>query len=207
MERFLSSAAENNWTVANCTSAAQYFHILRRQAKILQKNTVRPLIIMTPKSLLRNQAIASTTADFAEGEFQAILEEPLLGQDKKKVKRILLASGKLAVELQDHIKKNDEDWSWLHIIRVEEIYPFPRRAIRELLKEFPNLEEVKWVQEEPKNMGAWTFVEPRILEILPKDVPLSYIGRTQRSSPAEGVSNAHKLEQKRIISESLTRKN
>lgn len=207
VERFLSSAAENNWTIANCTSAAQYFHILRRQAKILQKNTVRPLIIMTPKSLLRNQAIASETSVFTEGEFQSIMEEPNLGKNREAVKRIILCSGKLAVELQDYVKKNDEDWSWVHIIRVEELYPFPRRAIRELLKEFPNLEEVKWVQEEPKNMGAWTFMEPRILEILPQDVPLSYIGRTHRSSPAEGVSNAHKLEQKRIISESLTRKN
>ncbi len=207
VERFLNSAAENNWTIANCTSAAQYFHILRRQAKILQKNTVRPLIIMTPKSLLRNQAIASTTETFTNGEFQPILEDPLLGKDPEAVKRIVLTSGKLAIELQDHIKKHDEDWSWLHIIRVEELYPFPRRAIRERLKEFPNLEEVKWVQEEPKNMGAWSFMEPRILEILPKDVPLSYIGRTFRSSPAEGVSNAHKVEQKRIITESVTRKN
>lgn len=207
VERFLSSAAENNWTVANCTSAAQYFHILRRQAKILQKNTVRPLIIMTPKSLLRNQVVASPTSAFTEGEFQPILEEPTLGHDPNAVKRIILCSGKLAIELQDYVNKNDEDWSWVHIIRVEELYPFPRRAIRERLKEFPNLEEVKWVQEEPKNMGAWTFMEPRIREILPSGVPLSYIGRTYRSSPAEGVSNAHKVEQKRIVTESLTRKN
>ncbi|WP_059104845.1 2-oxoglutarate dehydrogenase E1 component [Shouchella shacheensis] len=207
VERFLNSAAENNWTIANCTSAAQYFHILRRQAKILQKNTVRPLIIMTPKSLLRNQAIASKTEVFTDGKFNSILEEPLLGQDRDKVKRILLCSGKLAIDLQDYVKKNEEDWSWVHIIRIEELYPFPRRAIRELFKEFPNLEEVKWVQEEPKNMGAWSFMEPRILEILPEGVPLSYIGRTYRSSPAEGVSNAHKLEQKRIVNESLTRKN
>lgn len=105
VERFLNSAAENNWTIANCTSAAQYFHILRRQAKILQKNTVRPLIIMTPKSLLRNQNIASTTAEFAEGEFKPILEEPILGKDRQAVKRIILTSGKLAIELQDTLKR------------------------------------------------------------------------------------------------------
>ncbi len=114
---------------------------------------------MTPKSLLRNQAIASETSVFTEGEFQSIMEEPTLGKNRETVQRIILCSGKLAVELQDYVKKNDEDWSWVHIIRVEELYPFPRRAIRELLKEFPNLEEVKWVQEEPKNMGAWTFME------------------------------------------------
>ncbi|WZY01669.1 2-oxoglutarate dehydrogenase E1 component [Bacillus sp. FSL W7-1360] len=207
VERFLSSAAENNWTVANCTSAAQYFHLLRRQAMILQKNTVRPLIVMTPKSLLRNQAIASTTEQFVSGSFQPILEEPLLGASRESVERIILCSGKVAVELQDHVKKHEENWDWLHIIRVEELYPFPRRAIRERLKEFPNLKEVKWVQEEPKNMGAWSFIEPRLLEVLPEAVPLSYIGRTYRSSPAEGASNAHKAEQKRIVTESLTRKN
>lgn len=201
-------AAENNWTVANCTSAAQYFHILRRQAAILQKNAVRPLIIMTPKSLLRNKAASSKPAEFTDGEFLPVLEHTTTGTEVDKVERVVLCSGKIGVELNDHLAKNqEEDTSWIHIARVEELYPFPRRVIRELLQKFPNLKEVKWVQEEPKNMGAWTFMESRILEILPEEVELSYIGRTYRSSPAEGVSSAHKTEQSRIVNETFTRKN
>lgn len=208
LERFLQMAAENNWTVANCTSAAQYFHILRRQAAILQKNAVRPLVIMTPKSLLRNKAASSKPVEFTDNEFQAVLEHTNLGKEEDKVERVVLCSGKIGVELDEHLKKNnEEDTSWIHIARVEELYPFPRRLIRELLQRFPHLKEVKWVQEEPKNMGAWTFMESRILEILPENVELSYIGRTYRSSPAEGVSSAHKTEQARIVNETFTRKN
>ncbi|MEY8751094.1 2-oxoglutarate dehydrogenase E1 component [Alkalicoccobacillus gibsonii] len=208
LERFLQMAAENNWTVANCTSAAQYFHILRRQAAILQKNAVRPLIIMTPKSLLRNKAASSKPAEFTDGEFLPVLEHTTTGSETEKVERVVLCSGKIGVELNDYLAKNqEEDTSWIHIARVEELYPFPRRVVRELLQKFPNLKEVKWVQEEPKNMGAWTFMESRILEILPEEVELSYIGRTYRSSPAEGVSSAHKTEQSRIVNETFTRKN
>ncbi len=207
LERFLISAAENNWTIANCTTAAQYFHILRRQANILDKNAVRPLIIMSPKSLLRNPYVASSPEALAEGEFQPVLEQEGLGQDVDRVERIILCSGKIAVDLLERINKSeDEDWSWLHIARVEELYPFPKRQIREIFGRYSNLKEIVWVQEEPKNMGAWPFMESRIREIAPKNVPVEYIGRTHRSSPAEGDPHSHKKEQDRIVSESLTRK-
>ncbi|WP_368504243.1 2-oxoglutarate dehydrogenase E1 component [Alkalihalophilus sp. As8PL] len=206
VERFLVLAAENNWTIANCTSAAQYFHILRRQAAILEKEAVRPLIIMTPKSLLRNQVVASTHAEFTEGEFKPVFEQAGLGEEVDKVERVVLCSGKVAIDLADRVKKSDEDWDWVHIARVEELYPFPKKQIRALFARYKNLKEIVWVQEEPKNMGAWPFIESRIREITPSEASVSYIGRTHRSSPAEGDPVAHKKEQERIITESLTRK-
>ncbi|KGA98733.1 2-oxoglutarate dehydrogenase E1 [Alkalihalobacillus alcalophilus ATCC 27647 = CGMCC 1.3604] len=208
VERFLVSAAENNWTIANCSSAAQYFHLLRRQAAILKKDSVRPLIIMTPKSLLRNSYASSDAKVFSEGEFLPVLEQPGLGEKADKVERILLCSGKVSIDLAERIdkKSDDENWDWLHIARVEELYPFPKRLIRELFANYKNLKEVIWVQEEPKNMGAWPFMESRIRDITPENVNVSYIGRTFRSSPAEGNPIAHKTEQERIITESLTRK-
>lgn len=207
VERFLVLAAENNWTIANCTSAAQYFHILRRQAKILEKDSVRPLIIMTPKSLLRNQVVASSHNEFTDGEFKPVFEQVGLGDSPEKVERIVLCSGKVAIDLADRIQKNsDQNWDWLHIARVEELYPFPKKPIRELFARFGNAKEIVWVQEEPKNMGAWPFIESRIREITPEGTAVSYIGRTHRSSPAEGDPVAHKKEQERIVTESLTRK-
>ncbi|MDT8860621.1 2-oxoglutarate dehydrogenase E1 component [Alkalihalobacillus sp. MEB130] len=207
VERFLVLAAENNWTIANCTSAAQYFHILRRQAKILEKDSVRPLIIMTPKSLLRNQVVASAHAEFTDGEFKPVFEQKGLGENPDKVERILLCSGKVSIDLSDRVQKDSEkDWDWLHIARVEELYPFPKKPIRELFARYKNAKEIVWVQEEPKNMGAWPYIESRIREITPEGVSLSYIGRTHRSSPAEGDPVAHKKEQERIVTESLTRK-
>ncbi|ARK30735.1 2-oxoglutarate dehydrogenase E1 component [Halalkalibacter krulwichiae] len=207
VERFLVLAAENNWTIANCTSAAQYFHILRRQAKILEKDAVRPLIIMTPKSLLRNQVVASTHSEFSEGEFLPVFEQAGLGSETDKVERIVLSSGKISIDLSDRIQKEtDKDWDWLHIARVEELYPFPKKQIRELFARYTNLKEIVWVQEEPKNMGAWPYIESRIREITPEGAAVSYIGRTHRSSPAEGDPVAHKKEQERIVNESLTRK-
>ncbi|KMK76548.1 2-oxoglutarate dehydrogenase E1 component [Alkalihalobacillus pseudalcaliphilus] len=208
VERFLVLAAENNWTIANCSSASQYFHLLRRQAAILKKDSVRPLIIMTPKSLLRNSYASSDAKEFSDEEFRPLLEQSGLGKKKTKVERIILCSGKVSIDLAERIdKKSDENWDWLHIARVEELYPFPKRPIRELFASYKNLKEVVWVQEEPKNMGAWPFMESRIRDITPEDVSLSYIGRTFRSSPAEGNPIAHKTEQERIITESLTRKN
>ncbi|GAF64506.1 2-oxoglutarate dehydrogenase E1 component [Bacillus sp. TS-2] len=208
VERFLVLGAENNWTIANCTTPAQYFHILRRQAAILKKDSVRPLIIMTPKSLLRNPYATSVADEFTEGEFLPVLEQKGLGTKVTKVERIILCSGKISIDITEKMEKSEEkDWDWLHIARVEELYPFPKRPIRELFARFKNLKEVIWVQEEPKNMGAWPFMESRIRDITPDKVNLSYIGRTFRSSPAEGSPIAHRTEQERIITESLTRKN
>ncbi|WAA13301.1 2-oxoglutarate dehydrogenase E1 component [Fervidibacillus halotolerans] len=204
LERFLSLAAENNWIVANMTKSSQYFHILRRQALLLQKEEVRPLVIMTPKSLLRHPLVASSFEDLHEGKFQPILEQPTLGQKSEKVERLILCSGKIAIDLAENLENlNDKDW--LHIIRVEELYPFPMKEIGDLINRYPNLKEIAWVQEEPKNMGAWNYIEPKLHAIAPADVDVFYIGRKMRSSTAEGDPQAHKMEQTRIIKEAFQR--
>ena len=204
LERFLSLAAENNWTVANLSSAAQYFHILRRQAAILGKEEVRPLVLMTPKSLLRNQIFASEPQEFSEGEFKSFIEQPGLGKNKDAVERIVCTTGKMAIDLAQAVD-GKEDMDWLHIVRIEEIYPFPFAGVQELFASYPNLKEIKWVQEEPKNMGAWTFVEPRLRAASPEGVTVDYIGRRRRSSPAEGDPTIHKKIQNHIITSALTR--
>ncbi|MBM7693356.1 2-oxoglutarate dehydrogenase E1 component [Peribacillus deserti] len=204
LERFLQLAAENNWTVANLSSAAQYFHILRRQAAILTMEEVRPLVIMAPKSLLRNPLTSSSPEDFTEGEFKAYIEEPLLGNNPEAVERIVFTTGKMSIDLSDSLK-DKKDMDWLHIIRLEEIYPFPFEEVQKFLKGFKNLKEIVWTQEEPKNMGAWSFVEPRLATAAPDGVQVSYYGRKRRSSPAEGDPMVHKKEQQRIIDTTLTR--
>ncbi|WP_079510296.1 2-oxoglutarate dehydrogenase E1 component [Mesobacillus jeotgali] len=205
VERFLTLAAENNWTVANLSSAAQYFHILRRQAKILKQESVRPLVLMTPKSLLRNPLVAADPSQLSEGSFEPIIEQPGLGANPEQVERIVLCTGKVSIDIAEQLSGAENDW--LHILRIEEIYPFPLEALRELFGRYPNLKEIVWVQEEPKNMGAWTFVEPRINEAAPNGLEVAYIGRRRRSSPAEGDPNTHKLEQARIIRDALTKTN
>jgi 2-oxoglutarate dehydrogenase E1 component len=204
VERFLQLAAENNWTVANLSNASQYFHILRRQAAILQKEEVRPLVIMTPKSLLRHPLASCHYRDLTEGAFQPVIEQPGLGKTPEKVERIVLCSGKIAIDLAERIQK-EKSLDWLHIVRVEELYPFPEKQIKEIIARFSNLKELVWVQEEPKNMGGWTFVEPRLRDLTPEDVDVRYIGRRRRSSPSEGDPSVHKKEQARIITEAVSR--
>jgi 2-oxoglutarate dehydrogenase E1 component len=209
MERFLQLAAENNWTVANLTSAAQYFHILRRQAAILGKEEVRPLVIMTPKSLLRNTLTASPHLALSEERFQAVLEQPNLGGKQSKVERVILSSGKMAIDLAAEIElvKGYQNTDWLHILRVEELYPFPKQQIESIIQRYDHLKEVVWVQEEPKNMGAWHYIESKLREVVPDHVTVNYIGRPERSSPAGGDPNIHKKEQERILHEALTDRN
>ncbi|MDD9149374.1 2-oxoglutarate dehydrogenase E1 component [Sporolactobacillus sp. CQH2019] len=203
LERFLQLSAENNWVVANLTTPAQYFHILRRQASILNSDVVRPLVIMTPKSLLRHPKATSSPEDLSEGHFRSIVEEPLTGGDPAKVRRLALCSGKVAVDLEVEIAAGSANLEWLHILRVEELYPFPGETLKKFFGKYPGLREIVWLQEEPKNMGAWSYIEPRLRSILPAGIDLSYIGRPQRSSTATGEPEFHKQEQRRIISETL----
>lgn len=203
LERYLQMAGENNWTVANLSSAANYFHILRRQAKMLGDETMRPLIIVSPKSLLRHPLVGAEVADLATGQFETVLEQPGLGKQPKKVERILLASGKMAIDLADKVK-DGKDFSHLHIIRVEQLYPFPSEKIQAIVERFPNAKEIAWVQEEPQNMGSWTFADPYLRD-LAGEKSVRYIGRVKRSSPAEGDGETHKTEQSRIIEEAVTR--
>lgn len=204
LERYLQLSAEENWTVANLTSAAQYFHLLRRQASQCGQSDARPLIIMTPKSLIRNPRSTSEGTELASGHFQPLLPEPLLGQEPSKVTRLVVCSGKIAVDLQTELESaRDKDWSWLHILRLEQLYPFPERELAAHLNGFSSLEEIVWLQEEPKNMGAWSYTEPRLRAAAPAIANIQYIGRPERSSPASGYAEVHVFEQRRIVSEAL----
>lgn len=201
IERYLQLCAENNWTVANISSAANYFHVLRRQAKILGSEAERPLVIASPKSLLRHPLVGADVEDLTEGHFKTVLEQPGTGQKPEKVKKVLFASGKMAIDLAEKIK-DGKGFDHLHVIRVEQLYPFPSEKIKDILERFPKAKELVWVQEEPKNMGTWSFASPYLQELADgKDV--SYIGRIKRSSPSEGDGASHKKEQTRIIEEAL----
>ncbi|SFE35865.1 2-oxoglutarate dehydrogenase E1 component [Alteribacillus iranensis] len=205
LERFLSLAAENNWNVANLTSSAQYFHLLRRQAAILGTEEVRPLVLMTPKSLLRNQNVASHAEEFSSNRFQAVLEEPKTGKEADKVTRLIFASGKVAIDMHEALDEENTP-EWLHIVRIEELYPFPEKEIKKILSRYKNVKEFKWVQEEPQNMGAWHYIQPLLREVAPDGVKTRYIGRRRRSSPSEGDPKTHRAEQSRIVNEALTGK-
>jgi 2-oxoglutarate dehydrogenase E1 component len=204
-ERFLQLAAENNWTVANLTSAAQYFHILRRQASILGTEYVRPLVIMTPKSLLRHPLTASVGTELSEGHFQTAVEQPQLGGKVDKVKRLVLTTGKMAIDLATEIEsgKENRNLDELHIVRIEQLYPFPKQKVEAIMQRYPNLEEMIWVQEEPKNMGAWHYIAPLLLELASGSLKVDYIGRPERSSPSGGDPAVHKKEQERIVQQAL----
>jgi 2-oxoglutarate dehydrogenase E1 component len=208
-ERFLQLAAENNWTVANLTSAAQYFHILRRQASILGTEFVRPLVIMTPKSLLRHPLVASSGTDLCEGHFQTVVEQPKLGKEIDKVKRLVLTTGKMAIDLAVEIdsRKENQSLGEIHIVRIEQLYPFPIEKVEAIIKRYPNLKEIVWVQEEPKNMGVWHYIAPTLFELASSDsLIVGYIGRQERSSTAGGDSTVYKQEQERIIQQALNYK-
>ncbi|MDR7072350.1 2-oxoglutarate dehydrogenase E1 component [Fictibacillus barbaricus] len=203
LERFLQLGAENNWTVANVTTASQYFHLLRRQAKLLSMDEVRPLVVMTPKSLLRDAKVASVAENFENDLFKPLLEQQGLGKEKEKVKKILLCSGKIAIDLEKALEQDQIERTELHIVRVEQIYPFPEEEMNVLLKEYPNVEDLIWVQEEPKNMGSWLYIEPKLRAVAPNGAHVSYIGRQERSSTAGGEPDIYKKEQEQIIQTSL----
>jgi len=201
LERYLQLCAENNWTVANLSSAANYFHILRRQAKMLGDKSMRPLVIVSPKSLLRHPLVGADVSDLTEGHFQTVLEQPGTGKKTDKVEKILFASGKVAIDLAERVK-DGKDFDHLHIVRVEQLYPFPADKISDIISRYPNAKELVWVQEEPKNMGSWHFANSYIREVA-DGKKVSYVGRIHRSSPSEGDGESHKIEQNRILDEAL----
>jgi len=193
LERFLRAAAEGNIRVASPTTPAQYFHLLRRQARIAKQ---RPLVVMTPKSLLRLPQAASAIADMAEGtRFHPVLAEP--GVADEQVTRLVLCTGKIYYDLVGHPERVSHPG--LAVARVELLYPFPERQILELMASYPNLREVLWVQEEPRNMGARAHMFPRLMQIMPQEMHFGYIGRPERASPGEGYPAAHIDEQNRIV--------
>ncbi|MEX1357634.1 MAG: hypothetical protein WD981_03320, partial [Gaiellaceae bacterium] len=196
LERFLSLAAQENIRVANCTTSAQYFHLLRRQA-LDPKG--RPLIVMTPKGLLRLKEASTTLAELAGGGFRPVLDDEER-TDKAAVRRLVLCSGKLAYDLLGH--ELQAEAPAVGVARIEQLYPFPVEAGRALVGGYPGLEEIVWAQEEPQNMGAWRTIRHRLEEIA-GEVPVRYVGRPWRASPSEGYPTAHLVEQGRILREAL----
>jgi 2-oxoglutarate decarboxylase len=198
LERFLALAAEGNMRVANLTTPAQYFHLLRRQALIAKQ---RPLVIMTPKSLLRLPQATNTVEDLAEGSrFEPVLAEPGIA-DENAVTRLVLCTGKIYYDLAGHPDRQSNDG--VAIGRVELLYPFPERNIRELMGRYPHLKEILWVQEEPRNVGARAHMFPRLMQIMPEDIHFGFVGRPERASPGEGYPAAHIAEQSRIVRTAL----
>jgi 2-oxoglutarate dehydrogenase E1 component len=196
LERFLELCAEENIRVANCTTAGQYFHLLRRQAATLGERP-RPLVVMTPKSLLRHPLAVARAADLAGGAFHSVLDDARAARRRDAVRRVVLCSGKVWTDLEgDRRRAADEA---LAVVRVEELYPFPGAELQAILGAYPKLDEVTWLQEEPKNMGAWRFVESRLRDLLGPEIALRYVGRPAMASPAEGWSDAHAAEQRRIV--------
>tara|TARA_B100001248_G_C27398582_1_gene467788 strand:+ start:302 stop:3040 length:2739 start_codon:yes stop_codon:yes gene_type:complete len=194
LERFLQACAENNIQVCNVTTPAQLFHVLRRQVK---RSFRKPLIIMTPKSLLRHKECVSSVDDFVKGHFEEILPDP---NPPKKTDRIIFCSGKLFYELLNH--RTEKKLKNTAIIRIEQLYPLHEKAITNLLKKHAGFKKIVWAQEEPKNMGAWSFIAPE-LEALCKQKPL-YVGRKPSASPAVGTLAKHKLEQASVIETAFT---
>jgi 2-oxoglutarate dehydrogenase E1 component len=196
LERFLQLAAQENLRIANCTTSGQYFHLLRRQAL---DATARPLVVMTPKGLLRLKQAGSTLDDLAGGEFRAVIDDP--GADREHVQRLVLCQGKVYYDIVGHDERGRA--GGVAVARIEQLYPFPVEQVQALFAGYPNLREVVWAQEEPQNMGAWRAIRHRLEETRPDGVPLLYVGRPWRASPSEGYPTAHLREQDRIVRAAL----
>jgi len=200
IERFLQLAADNNIRVVNCTTAAQYYHLLRRQAISLHSDP-RPLIVLTPKSLLRHPRSASSLRDLVEDRFHPVLPPEENSVPAENVTRLVLCSGKIYVDMiaGGHLDKVEG----VAVARVEELYPFPEMELMSLLKEYRGLREVVWMQEEPQNMGAWNYIAPRLRELVSSGVKVIYCGRPESASTAEGSVSQHEPEQSRILYEAV----
>ena len=192
LERFLQSAAESNMYVAYPSTPAQYYHILRRQAL---RGKRRPLILMQPKSLLRMPEAASRLSDLTDASFMPVIDDSAVMESRETVKRLVFCTGKIYYDLVARRAPH------VALVRVEELYPWPNASVEKIVDLYPSVEEVVWAQEEPKNMGAWTFVAPRLRVSTGNSLIVRYVGRPERASPAEGYLSAHKAEQERIISE------
>jgi 2-oxoglutarate dehydrogenase E1 component len=187
LERFLSLCAEHNIQVANCTTPANFFHLLRRQ---IHRSFRKPLVVMTPKSLLRHPKCVSTIYDLSAGTFNEIIDDSI--QNKQKVRRIILCSGKVYYDLDEYRTKNN--LTNTAILRMEQLYPFPAKMLDEILQTYPAKAELIWLQEEPENMGAWSFM----LRLL-RHKNIQIISRPESASPATGSHVQHEREQHAII--------
>ena len=195
LERFLQLCAEDNIQVCNLTTSAQYFHVLRRQMK---RDFIKPLIIMTPKSLLRSEQAASRTEDFTDGAFAEILGAPEVGPPEK-IKRVILCSGKVYYDLLAH--RETEKITTAAIVRLEQLYPLAEEKLRKILAPFSQAQKFVWCQEESQNMGGWSYIEPRLRSLLGREI--AYAGRNSSASPAVGALAVHKREQTCVINEAF----
>jgi len=204
LERFLQSCAENNMQVANCTTPANYFHILRRQ---LHRDFRKPLILMTPKSLLRHRGAVSSLKEMAGKTcFQPLLPDANK-TDPAKIERLILCSGKVYYDLLE--ERDERSQRDTYIMRVEQLYPFPEKILQKTLASFENARKIIWCQEEPKNMGAWSFVEPRLEEVLAKTglkgpKRALFAGRKESAATATGLASVHEKEQAALVDHALT---
>jgi 2-oxoglutarate dehydrogenase E1 component len=197
-ERILQLAADVNLRMANCTTAAQYFHLLRRQALLLRTDPL-PLVVLTPKSLLRHPLVASAPRELAEGRWQPVIDDEVTRPGD--IQRLILCSGKIYVDLVGSDARSEA--RAVAIARLEQLSPLPEEELRALVERYPRLDEVLWVQEEPENMGAWSFVRPTLVELTEGRCHLRYLGRIRSSSPAEGSAALHALNQEAIIRRAL----
>jgi 2-oxoglutarate dehydrogenase E1 component len=198
LERYLQLCAENNLQVCYPTTPAQYFHLLRRQVK---QQTLRPLVVITPKSLLRLPAATSNLDELTHGGFLPVIDDAEV-KNRESVRRIVLCSGKVFYDLNAARKKSNDEK--VAVIRLEQFYPFPEKRLREIFKSYQGATQLVWAQEEPKNMGGWTFVEPRLMNMLPSCQRPYYVGRAASASPATGSYTIHEMEQRRLVDQALT---
>lgn len=198
LERYLQLAGDNNMRVVNCTTAAQYFHLLRQQANVVHHDP-RPLVLMTPKSLLRHPLAGSSLEELAEGRFRPVIDDQTSSPDQ--VRRLILLSGKVIVDLVQAMETQPHEH--VSVVRIEQLYPFPQSDVSAVFGRYPHLKEVVWLQEEPQNMGAWRYIQSRLANELPKGVTLKYVGRPERAATAEGIPEMHNEEQSRITREAL----
>ncbi|MGQ0562997.1 MAG: 2-oxoglutarate dehydrogenase E1 component, partial [Gemmatimonadota bacterium] len=194
LERFLQLCAEDNMRVANCTTPANYFHLLRRQALLPSR---RPLVVVTPKSLLRHPKATSRLNELTSGSFQPVIAD----QPSDDVRRLILCTGKIYYDLAGKLEQ--EPNASVAVARVEQLYPFPEQELMDALGSFGKLDEIVWLQEEPQNMGAWRYMEPRLRALIGERAPLRYAGRPERASPAEGYASDHEFEQARIVADAI----
>ncbi|MDQ5925449.1 MAG: 2-oxoglutarate dehydrogenase component, partial [Pseudomonadota bacterium] len=200
LERFMQLAADNNMQIVQPTTASQIFHVLRRQMVRLFR---KPLVIMTPKSLLRNKDATSPLIEFTRGEFRTVIGEVESSVDASKVKRVICCSGKVYYDLVK--KRADKKAVDTAIVRVEQLYPFPHKAFAAELKKYPNLSELVWCQDEPQNQGAWFFVQHYIHENMAEGQKLGYAGRPASASPAVGYAHLHQEQQKALLDQAFAK--
>ena len=196
IERFLGLAAEGNMRLTVPTTAAQYFHLLRRQALLLKTDPL-PLVIFTPKGFLRHPSAASTPNQLAQGNWQPLLKEQQPQGKVKTIKHLILCSGRIYFDLAGNELRSESKHT--AIVRVEQLYPFPQQALKKLIDSYPVVEKVIWAQEEPLNMGSWNYIRPHLKEIIGDRLPLYYVGRPESSSPAEGSSTLYRVNQQTLV--------